>query len=160
MRSSSSSGWVYVESVGRGCQPTLEALGQTERLYLARGDADEGRGPTALFLFHHCSEAVRRRKYLEAWQSPSFLCDLHSDRPSSGPAVSGKVLCIRLNRLPPAIHGHGQTLHVEYVCLHLMKGNRADLIHVEGGDLMPTSLIFDFRGKHFFGKATHRIIDF
>lgn len=78
----------------------------------------------------------------------------------SGPAVSPQLLhhCFKL--LPPAIRGQGQVLHVEDVGLHLVEGNRADLIDVEGGDLMPASLIFDFRGKDFFSKATHCIIDF
>lgn len=55
--------------------------------------------------------------------------------------------------LPPAFYRGGHGLQVEYVFSHLMMRNWADFIHIKGGNLMPASLIFDFRGKHFFSKA-------
>lgn len=70
---------------------------------------------------------------------PFRVTRTETDLPSGATTVGPKV-----PHLPPAVHGHGQVLHVEYVGLHLTKGNWADLIHVEGGDLVPTSLIFDF----------------
>lgn len=157
-------------SMLRGFAAAVSPLGRlppsswgTERFYLAWGDVDEGGGPHCFLLVLLVSRPNRGSEEEEGLGSlaEAFLSvacvqtDLHS-----GPAVSPQLLHHCLKLLPPAIRGQGQVLHVEDVGLHLMEGNRADLIDVEGGDLMPAPFVFDFRGKHFFSKATHCVINF
>lgn len=141
-------------SMSRGFDTAVSPLGRlppsswgTERFYLALEDVDEGGGPHCFLLVLLVSRPNRGSEEEEGLGSlaEAFLsvtC-LQTDL-RSGLAVSPRLLHHCLKLLPPAICGQGQVLHVEDVGLHLMEGNRADLIDVEGGDLMPASLIFDF----------------